>query len=74
MGNDFFRMTGIVKRYQMGDELQTVLRGVDLSVREGERTVGAEGRICGQFAKSAGCGGVDRAARARPSVGSAGRE
>ncbi len=36
MGNDFFRMTGIVKRYQMGDELQTVLRGVDLNVREGE--------------------------------------
>jgi putative ABC transport system ATP-binding protein len=36
MGNDFFRMTGIVKRYQMGEELQTVLRGVDLTVREGE--------------------------------------
>lgn len=36
MHNEFFRMSGIVKRYQMGDELQTVLRGVDLTVREGE--------------------------------------
>ena len=36
MENEFFRMTGIVKRYQMGDELQTVLRGIDLTVREGE--------------------------------------
>ena len=36
MPNEFFRMQGIVKRYQMGDELQTVLRGVDLTVHEGE--------------------------------------
>ena len=36
MVNDFFRMSGIVKRYQMGDELQTVLRGVNLTVQEGE--------------------------------------
>jgi len=36
MDDDFFRMTGIIKRYQMGDELQTVLRGVNLTVREGE--------------------------------------
>ena len=36
MQNEFFRMQGIVKRYQMGDELQTVLKGVDLTVREGE--------------------------------------
>ncbi len=36
MENDFFRMTGIVKRYQMGDEVQTVLRGVNLTVREGD--------------------------------------
>ncbi|MEA4997961.1 MAG: ABC transporter ATP-binding protein [Candidatus Limiplasma sp.] len=36
MHSDFFRMTGIVKRYQMGDELQTVLRGVNLTVQEGE--------------------------------------
>ena len=36
MGDDFFRMTGIIKRYQMGDELQTVLRGVNLTVREGD--------------------------------------
>lgn len=36
MSNEFFRMTGIVKRYQMGDELQTVLRGVNLSIEEGE--------------------------------------
>jgi len=34
--NDFFRMTGIVKRYQMGPELQTVLRGINLTVQEGE--------------------------------------
>ena len=36
MADDFFRMSGIVKRYQMGDELQTVLRGVNLTVQEGE--------------------------------------
>jgi len=36
MTNDFFRMTGIVKRYQMGDDLQTVLKGIDLEVQEGE--------------------------------------
>ncbi len=36
MHNEFFRMQGIVKRYQMGDELQTVLHGVDLTVKEGE--------------------------------------
>ncbi|HPS82335.1 MAG TPA: ABC transporter ATP-binding protein, partial [Candidatus Limiplasma sp.] len=36
MQNDFFHMTGIVKRYQMGAELQTVLKGIDLTVREGE--------------------------------------
>lgn len=36
MQNDFFRMTGIVKRYQMGSELQTVLRGIDLTVNEGQ--------------------------------------
>ena len=36
MDNDFFRMQGIIKRYQMGDELQTVLRGIDLTVKEGE--------------------------------------
>ena len=29
-------MTGIVKRYQMGDDLQTVLKGIDLEVQEGE--------------------------------------
>jgi len=29
-------MTGIVKRYQMGSELQTVLRGIDLTVNEGQ--------------------------------------
>lgn len=36
MQDDFFRMTGIVKRYQMGSELQTVLRGIDLTVNEGQ--------------------------------------
>lgn len=34
--SDFFSMSGIVKQYQMGDELQTVLRGINLSVDEGE--------------------------------------
>ncbi|MCH5285841.1 MAG: ABC transporter ATP-binding protein [Christensenellaceae bacterium] len=29
-------MRGIVKQYRMGDELQTVLRGIDLDVSEGE--------------------------------------
>jgi len=36
MCNDFFRMRGIVKTYQMGDEAQTVLKGIDLTVNEGE--------------------------------------
>ncbi len=36
MRDDFFRMTGIIKRYQMGDEWQTVLRGIDLTIAEGD--------------------------------------
>ena len=36
MITEFFKMTDIVKRYQMGEELQTVLKGVNLTVREGE--------------------------------------
>lgn len=36
MPNEFFSMRGIVKTYQMGNETQTVLKGIDLSVREGE--------------------------------------
>ncbi|MCE5342446.1 MAG: ABC transporter ATP-binding protein [Eubacteriales bacterium] len=36
MNDEFFRMTGIVKRYHMGDEWQTVLRGIDLTVVEGD--------------------------------------
>jgi putative ABC transport system ATP-binding protein len=36
MPSDFFKMRGIVKRYQMGNELQTVLKGIDLTVNEGE--------------------------------------
>jgi putative ABC transport system ATP-binding protein len=36
MANDFFRMQGIFKRYKMGNELQTVLKGVELSIEEGE--------------------------------------
>ena len=36
MGNEFFSMRGIVKHYQMGDEVQTILKGIDLDIREGE--------------------------------------
>jgi putative ABC transport system ATP-binding protein len=36
MKDDFFQMTGIIKRYHMGDEWQTVLRGIDLSIKEGD--------------------------------------
>ena len=36
MSNDFFSMRGIVKQYQMGDELQTILKGIDLDFDEGE--------------------------------------
>ena len=32
----FFQMTGITKSYWMGDEWSPVLRGIDLTVREGE--------------------------------------
>ncbi|NCB05179.1 MAG: ABC transporter ATP-binding protein, partial [Clostridia bacterium] len=32
----FFRMTYITKSYRMGDELQPVLRGIDLTLHEGE--------------------------------------
>ncbi len=36
MSNDFFSMRGIVKQYQMGDEVSTVLKGIDLDIKEGE--------------------------------------
>ena len=36
MSNDFFRMTDIVKTYHMGDEEQTVLKHVNLTIDEGE--------------------------------------
>ena len=36
MSNDFFSMRGIVKQYQMGDEVSTVLKGIDLDIEEGE--------------------------------------
>jgi len=36
MSNDFFSMRGIVKQYQMGSEISTVLKGIDLDIREGE--------------------------------------
>lgn len=34
--NDFFHMENIVKQYQMGDELQTILKGIGLTIQEGE--------------------------------------
>ena len=36
MSSDFFSMRGIVKQYRMGDELQTILKGIDLDIEEGE--------------------------------------
>lgn len=36
MSNDFFSMRGIVKQYQMGDEIETILKGIDLDIEEGE--------------------------------------
>ena len=36
MNNDFFKMRGIVKQYQMGNEVQTILKGIDLDIEEGE--------------------------------------
>ena len=36
MSNDFFSMRGIVKQYRMGDEIQTILKGIDLDIDEGE--------------------------------------
>ena len=36
MRNDFFSMRGIVKQYQVGGEVQTILKGIDLDIREGE--------------------------------------
>ena len=36
MSNDFFKMCGIVKQYQMGNEVQTILKGIDLDIEEGE--------------------------------------
>ena len=34
--NAFFCMRGIVKQYRMGDEISTILRGIDLDITEGE--------------------------------------
>ena len=36
MSNDFFSMRGIVKQYNVGGEVQTILKGIDLDIREGE--------------------------------------
>ena len=35
-GQELVSMRGIVKQYQMGDEVSTVLKGIDLTVRQGE--------------------------------------
>ena len=34
--NRFFSMRNIVKQYQMGEEVQTILKGINLDIREGE--------------------------------------
>ena len=34
--NTFFSMRGIVKQYRMGDEISTILKGIDLDIAEGE--------------------------------------
>ena len=34
--NTFLSMRGIVKQYRMGDEISTILRGIDLDITEGE--------------------------------------
>ena len=34
--NAFFCMRGIVKQYRMGEEISTILRGIDLDITEGE--------------------------------------
>ncbi len=36
MDTPFFRMTNIVKIYPMGDEVQVVLKGIDLDIEKGE--------------------------------------
>lgn len=36
MGNEILYMKNIVKQYQMGDEISVVLKGIDLTVSEGE--------------------------------------
>jgi len=36
MGKEILRMNNIVKTYQMGDEEQVILKGIDLKVNEGE--------------------------------------
>ena len=36
MSNVILSMRGITKQYQMGEETQTVLRGIDLDVKQGE--------------------------------------
>ena len=36
MSNDFFKTRGMVKQYQMGNEVQTILKGIDLDIEEGE--------------------------------------
>ena len=36
MEETILQMQGIIKRYTMGGETQTVLRGIDLEVRRGE--------------------------------------
>ena len=36
MGNEILYMKNIVKQYQMGDEVSVVLKGIDLTVSEGE--------------------------------------
>ena len=57
MSNEFFSMRGIVKHYRMGDELQTILKGIDLDIDEGEflSVLGPSGSVKSTLMNIIGC-------------------